>query len=112
MGGTTFASTELTYRLFASQTFGFDFALWGLNAFGFHLTNLIAHLGTMLSVWWLLALLGLRVWSSSILKLEFPGRGIGVAVASSQTLRSDDATALRLACARTASDGAELTITS
>ena len=66
MAGTSFASTEVMYRPAVSLTFGVDYALWGLNAVGYHLTNLALHLGTSLGVWWLLHLLGMRWWSSLV----------------------------------------------
>src|SRR5438445_12438991 len=43
MAGTRFALGEVVYRPFVSVTFGVDYALWGLNAAGFHATNLGIH---------------------------------------------------------------------
>jgi hypothetical protein len=63
MAGTPFAQGELVYRPFASLTFGLDYAIWGLDAVGYHLTNVILHVGVVLVAWWLMSLLGLRWWS-------------------------------------------------
>src|SRR5207302_4658068 len=64
MAGTRFAQAEVVYRPFASLTFGLDYVIWGLNALGYHLTNLALHLAAVLTVWSLFRLLGLRWWSS------------------------------------------------
>lgn len=64
MAGTQFAEREVVYRPFVSLTFGLEYAIWSLDAAGYHLTNLGLHLAATLSVWWLLRLLGLRWWSS------------------------------------------------
>ena len=64
MAGTRFALGEVVYRPFVSVTFGVDYALWGLNATGFHATNLGIHLIGVLGVWFLLTRLGLRNWSA------------------------------------------------
>jgi Tfp pilus assembly protein PilF len=44
---------SLYYRPFITLTFFLDLKLWGLNPFGFHLTNVLAHLVTSLGVLWL-----------------------------------------------------------
>lgn len=59
MAGTTFASAELVYRPFVSLSFALDYAVWGPNPVGFHLTNLGVHLVATLAVWSLLRALGL-----------------------------------------------------
>jgi hypothetical protein len=64
MFGTRFTMGEVVYRPFVSLTFGLDYVAWGLNAVGYHLTNLGLHLAGVLSVWFLLTTLGLRSWSS------------------------------------------------
>jgi hypothetical protein len=66
MAGTRFAAGEIVYRPFVSVMFGVDYAIWGLNAVGYHLTNLALHLVSVVMVWRLLTLLGLRWWSSLI----------------------------------------------
>ncbi len=47
-------SGEMSYRPIVTLTYFFDYALWGLKAKGYHLTNIILHL---INVWlvWLLA---------------------------------------------------------
>jgi hypothetical protein len=59
MDQTTFAQGELVYRPFVSLSFAADFALWGINPVGYHVTNLALHLATTVSVWALLRALGL-----------------------------------------------------
>jgi hypothetical protein len=58
MDQTSFAEGELVYRPFVSVTFALDGALWGLDPFGFHLTNLALHLATLVALWFLLRGLG------------------------------------------------------
>lgn len=43
MDGTRFTEVGLFYRPIASLTYAFDHALWGLDPFGYHLTNLLLH---------------------------------------------------------------------
>jgi hypothetical protein len=64
MAGTSFAFGEVVYRPFVSLTFGLDYVLWGLNAFGYHFTNLLLHVATTACVWLLARQLGLAWWSS------------------------------------------------
>jgi hypothetical protein len=59
MDQTTFAEGELVYRPLVSLSFAADFAIWGFNPVGYHLTNLVLHVGTTLAVWALLRGLGL-----------------------------------------------------
>jgi hypothetical protein len=66
MAGTSFTSGELIYRPVVSLTFAADYLLWGLNAAGYHLTNILFHLATCLGVYALLRTLGLARWSSLI----------------------------------------------
>jgi hypothetical protein len=66
MAGTRFAEGEIVYRPFPSVMFGVDYAVWGLNALGYHITNLALHLVSVLMVWAMLRLLGLRRWSCLI----------------------------------------------
>lgn len=65
MAGTSFALGEVVYRPFVSVTFGLEYALWGLDARAFHVTNLCLHLIGVLSTWFLLTRLGLREWSAA-----------------------------------------------
>lgn len=39
-----FGSGEVTYRPVVTATYFLDYALWKLNAFGYHLTNLVIHI--------------------------------------------------------------------
>jgi hypothetical protein len=64
MAGTRFVVGEIVYRPFVSLTFGLDHVLWGMNPFGYHLTNLAVHLCAVLGVWLLARRLGLGWWSS------------------------------------------------
>lgn len=51
MAGSDFASMALFYRPVASLTYAIDHALWGLDPFGYHLTNVVLHaVGTVLVV--------------------------------------------------------------
>lgn len=43
MDGTRFTEVGLFYRPVSSLTYAFDYALWGLDPFGYHLTNLLLH---------------------------------------------------------------------
>lgn len=43
MAGTRFTNVALFYRPLASLSHAFDYALWGLDPTGYHLTNLILH---------------------------------------------------------------------
>src|ERR1700730_16519903 len=54
MADTRFTLTEVVYRPFVSVTFGVEYALWGLDARGYHITNLCLHLIGVLSTWFLL----------------------------------------------------------
>lgn len=47
MQGTAFAGVALFYRPVTQLTFAIDHALWGLDPFGYHLTNLVLHSGTV-----------------------------------------------------------------
>src|SRR3989338_8645359 len=44
-------------RPFGTYTFAMDYSLWGLNPFGYHLTNLLIHLMTSVLVWWFVTML-------------------------------------------------------
>lgn len=46
------------YRPFTYLTFLFDATVWGLNPFGFHLTNVLLHTGVVISVYFLASSLG------------------------------------------------------
>lgn len=43
MHGTRFTEVGLFYRPIASLTYAIDYAVWGLDPFGYHLTNLVLH---------------------------------------------------------------------
>ncbi|MBV9543903.1 MAG: hypothetical protein JOY61_05960 [Chloroflexi bacterium] len=64
MAGTLFTSGELIYRPVVSLTFALDYLIWGLDAVGYHITNLIFHLVTTLAVFGILRGLSLAAWSS------------------------------------------------
>src|SRR3990167_2150488 len=44
-------------RPFGTYTFALDYSVWGLNPFGYHLTNLLIHLMTSLLVWCFLTMI-------------------------------------------------------
>ncbi len=44
-------------RPFGTYTFAMDYFLWGLNPFGYHVTNLLIHLAASVLVWWFLTML-------------------------------------------------------
>jgi hypothetical protein len=54
MNGTTLTKLSLFYRPIATLSYSLDYAIWGLNPFGYHLTDLIVHLLVSLSVFLLL----------------------------------------------------------
>jgi hypothetical protein len=66
MAGTSFVAGELVYRPFVTLTFGLDYAVWGLNAAGYHATNLALHVIGAVLIWLILTQLGLKWWSSLI----------------------------------------------
>jgi hypothetical protein len=66
MANTRFVAGEVVYRPFVSVSFGIDHLIWGLNAVGYHLTNLALHLVGVMAIWLLLRQLGLRWWSALI----------------------------------------------
>src|SRR5512136_639341 len=41
------------YRPLTWVTFGFDYTLWGMNPFGYHLTSLLVHAGSSLLFYFL-----------------------------------------------------------
>ncbi|WP_160135507.1 hypothetical protein [Halococcus salsus] len=43
MGGSDFVTGALFYRPVSSLSYAADYAIWGLNPFGYHLTNLLLH---------------------------------------------------------------------
>ncbi|WP_049998992.1 hypothetical protein [Halococcus sediminicola] len=43
MAGSDFTTTALFYRPVSTLTYAIDYALWGLNPAGYHLTNLLLH---------------------------------------------------------------------
>ncbi|MCK5305699.1 MAG: tetratricopeptide repeat protein [Candidatus Omnitrophica bacterium] len=47
----------LAYRPLQILTYMFDYSLWGLNHFGFHLTNILLHILTALAVYWFVTIL-------------------------------------------------------
>src|ERR1700730_12581202 len=65
MAGTRLSASEVVSRPVVSVTFGLEYALWGLDARGYHVTNLCLHLIGVLSTWFLLTRLGLRHWSAA-----------------------------------------------
>ena len=50
MNGTTLTKLSLFYRPIATLSYSLDYSIWGLNPFGYHLTDLILHILVSLSV--------------------------------------------------------------
>lgn len=50
MSGSDFVNTALFYRPVATLSYAVDYALWGLNPFGYHLTNVVLHAITVVLV--------------------------------------------------------------
>lgn len=59
------------YRPLVSLSFFLDLHVWGLNPLGFHLTNLLAHLGTALGVLGLARRLGADVLTAGLAGVAF-----------------------------------------
>lgn len=64
MQGTSFVSGEIVYRPFVSLTFALEYAMWGLQGAGYHVTNLLLHVLGVLSIWVVLTRLGVRRWAA------------------------------------------------
>ena len=54
MNGTTLTKLSLFYRPVATFSYSLDYSIWGLNPFGYHLTDLILHILVALAVYLLL----------------------------------------------------------
>ena len=54
MNGTTLTELSLFYRPIATLSYSLDYSIWGLNPFGYHLTDLILHVLVSLLVFVLL----------------------------------------------------------
>src|SRR5688572_3029620 len=54
MNGTTLTKLSLFYRPVATLSYSLDYSIWGLNPFGYHLTDLILHILVALAVYLLL----------------------------------------------------------
>jgi len=59
------ADWKMYYRPLINVTFLVDYQLWGLDALGYHLTNVLVHLAVSLSVMWVGATL-LRDWLAGL----------------------------------------------
>ncbi len=57
MNGTEFAEIMKYYRPISTLSFGLDYAVWGLDPFGYHLTNLILHALVSVLIFFLLSFL-------------------------------------------------------
>jgi hypothetical protein len=44
MAGSDFTATALFYRPISTLSYAIDYAVWGLNPFGYHLTNVLLHM--------------------------------------------------------------------
>lgn len=63
--------TSNYYRPLTSLSFAIDAKMWGQNSFGFHLTNLILHIGAGVILFLLLLELGMGKWGSVFISLFF-----------------------------------------
>lgn len=63
--------TARHYRPLAVLSFALDYKLWGLNATGWQLTNLLVHLGVTLEVYALARTLGLERWAATLAAAVF-----------------------------------------
>ena len=54
MNGTTLTKVSLFYRPVATLSYSLDYSIWGLDPFGYHLTDLILHILVALAVYLLL----------------------------------------------------------
>jgi hypothetical protein len=54
MNGTTLTKLSFFYRPIATLSYSLDYSIWGLNPFGYHLTDLILHILVSLAVFLLL----------------------------------------------------------
>ena len=54
----TEAGSSNYYRPLVTLSYMLDYALYGLNPMGYHLTNLVLHTACVLTLWYLLGLLG------------------------------------------------------
>lgn len=85
------AETELAYGYFrpvSSLSLAIDWAIWGANPFGFHLTNLILHAAASLLVCWLALGLGLGrgvAWAGGLLFAVHPIHAESVAWIAGRT---------------------------
>jgi hypothetical protein len=53
MGGTSFADRYQYFRPITTLSFSIDYALWGLNPWGYHLTNLLLHVLCACLLYWI-----------------------------------------------------------
>ena len=61
-------SGEATYRPLVTLSYFFDYSIWHLNPFGYHLTNLLFHIANTILIYCLLCL-GVRPYQSSRLNV-------------------------------------------
>ncbi|MBI5056277.1 MAG: hypothetical protein HZB61_06670 [Nitrospirae bacterium] len=57
MNGTQFTEIAKYYRPISTLSFSLDYSIWGLNAFGYHLTDLILHISVSVMVFFLMRFL-------------------------------------------------------
>ncbi len=67
----TLNSGSVAYRPALSFTYFLDYGIWKLNPFGYHLHNLLYHLGNSLLVFFLMSSIGLRKQTALICSLFF-----------------------------------------
>ena len=59
------------YHPLTLLSYAFDYQIWGLNPFGFHITNLIFHLGSTVVAFFVFRKLGASILVSSVVSLLF-----------------------------------------
>ncbi len=82
------------YRPFHIFTYLIDFSVWELNAFGYHLSNIIFHILTALSVYWFTTVLFKNKTLSLLTGLFFLTHPIQTEAVSSISVRGDALSAL------------------
>ena len=59
------------YRPMQILTYALDYSLWGLNAFGYHLTNILFHIAVALLLYWLVSIIFKNYWLSFLSAIFF-----------------------------------------
>jgi hypothetical protein len=88
--GTVFPdSVAHFYRPVSSLSYALDYALFGMDPFAFHLTDLVIHLVTTLLLSWVATQVGLPVWAAGVGAATFALHPVMVSVVPSLPRRHD-----------------------